>query len=182
MHHIWDWISDQWLLKNHWTLPENSRRLDAEVHDECVKCVQGSAHGSEGDTGERMPLVYIPQYKRANSCVSAVISAFFSVCVKVKTEPDYRAFWIAVGGGGRCRHVCTQRLPFWTQAAVAFLALGAGSCSQISRNLGNVRGGISLVVNMRTRDGRVMRGGEGRAGKEGCDLFCLSFVAPWRTK
>lgn len=77
--------------KNLWTLPENLRRLDTEVRNGCVKCVQGSVGGSEGDAGERMPLVYIPQYKRTTSCVSVVISAFFSVCVKVKTEPDYRA-------------------------------------------------------------------------------------------
>lgn len=35
-----------------------------------------------------MPLVYIPGYKDRPP---APISAFFSVCVKVKTQADYRA-------------------------------------------------------------------------------------------
>lgn len=112
--------------------------------------------------------------QRRASCVSVVISAFFSVCVKVKTEADYRAFWRAMGSVCVCAHT---EASLWTQAVVAFLALGAGSWSQISRNLGNVQGGISLALNRRMRDGRVMRGGQ---GKERKNLFCLSFVAPCR--
>lgn len=45
--------------------------------------------------------------QRTASCVSAVISAFFSVCVKVKTEPDYRAFWRAMGSV--CANICAHR-------------------------------------------------------------------------
>lgn len=49
-------------------------------------------------------------------------------------------------------YVCIEA-SLWTQAVVAFLALGAGSWSQISRNLGNVWEGISLAMNWRMRDG-----------------------------
>lgn len=73
-----------------------------EVCDECVKCVQGSVGGSEGDRRMNDSGLHTRLQRRA-SCVSAVIIAFFSVCVKVKTEPDYRAFCRAMGSVCACR-------------------------------------------------------------------------------
>lgn len=119
---VWMLGSDCWLLTPH---------LTAVTHRGVWGKVCTWVGGSEG--GMKAFGVHTA-IKRPTSCVSAVIRAFFSDCVKVKTELDYRAFWRATGSV--CERARTQRLPFWTQAVVAFLALGAGSERQLSRNLG----------------------------------------------
>ncbi len=171
---LWDWVSDQRLLK---TTDPFLQIYDSQTL-RCVTSVWSVYKGQRADQRghERMNAFGVhTSVQRAASCVSVVISAFFSVCVKVKTEPDYRAFWRAMGSV--CARVCAHtEASLWTQAVVAFLALGAGSWSQISRNLGNVWGGISLALNRRMRDGRVLRGGQ----KGGKNPFFLSFVAPCR--
>lgn len=69
-----------------------------------MKCVRGSVGGLKGIRERMNAFGAHTSAQRKASCVSAVISAFFSVCVKVKTEPDYRAFWRVMG----CVCVCVH--------------------------------------------------------------------------
>lgn len=107
--------------------------------------------------------------QRRASCVSVVISAFFSVCVKVKTEPDYRAFWRAMGS------VCAYR--------GFLLNTGSGGIPGPRRwllkpNLKEfgkcARGHISGSEQENER----WKSDEGRAGKEGKKSVLFVFCGP----
>lgn len=144
--------------KNHWPLPADLWRPDIEVCDECVKCVQGSAGGLEG-TKENECLWCTYQRTKNSLLCECSHQCFSSLCVSRSKQS------LITGHSGEPWGVCA-RLCVCAHRGFPLNTSGSGipaprhSWSQISRNLGNVRRGISLALNRRMRDGRVMRGGQ----------------------
>lgn len=93
---LWDWVltisSLKPLTPSCWFMTARHRG----VWRVCEVCTRVSGWMGQ-DTGEMNALGVHTSVQRTASCVSVVIRAFFSVCVKVKTEPDYRAFCAATG-------------------------------------------------------------------------------------
>lgn len=130
--------------KIHWPL---SADLWQSHTPRCVMSVWSVYKGRWVDqrgTGEWMTLVYIPGYKDVPP-VWAQSLLLSSLCVSRSKQSLITGH--SVEPWGVCVHA---EASLWTQAVVAFLALGAGSWSQISRNLRNMRGGTSPALSRRT--------------------------------
>lgn len=148
--------------KNHWPLPPDLWRLDIEVCDEYVKCVQGSAGRMEG-TQENECLWCTYQCTK-NSLLCECSHQCFLLCVC----QGQKRVWLQgiLESRGVCVHhcVCTRR-GFPLNTGCSGIPAPRRSWSQISRNLANVRRGSE-------QENERWESDEGRAERNQVFVFC----------